>query len=258
MNKYSDKLSFNISEKIKNHYINTEIVELMSKPSDTKNCIDCKYSCMQNIFTREDFEYLDANKIEIEYHPGEIIIKQGSFISEILFLKKGLIKIVLESKNGKNTILKIVKSGNFIALPVLNNHKNYPLSVISLSPVNVCKIHKDSMLDIIKRNFLANDFLLNWYSGDYLFLYNRISLLSTRNNHGKLCSSLLYLMDIDFFGGSIFKYISRKDLAELSSVSLDSVNKILLELKNDKIIEINGRYIKVLKRDLIETLSNIG
>ena len=174
-----------------------------------------------------------------------------------MFLKKGLVKIILEGKNDKNTILKIVDKGNFIALAVLGGQNKYPLTVISLTKTRICQIKRECILEIMNRNGKANQYIIDWFSNDHLFLYSRLSVLSTRNNHGKLASSLIYLKS-KVNDNQIFSYITRKDLAELSSISIESTNRILLELKNDKIIQYDQGYIRILKPELLQRLSEVG
>jgi len=222
------------------------------------SCEVCTCNCIADIFTGSDMQLLDSNKTEIEYNPGEIILKQGTFVSHILFLKEGLVKIILEGKNDKNNILKIVGKGNFIALAVLGEQNKYPLTVISLTKTSVCQIKRECLLEIMNRNDKANQYVIDWFSNDHLFLYSRLSVLSTRNNHGKLASTLMYLFNDVFSDVNIFSYITRKDLAELSSISLESTNRILLELKNDRIIEYKHGHIRILKPDLLQRLSEVG
>jgi CRP-like cAMP-binding protein len=107
-------------------------------------------------------------------------------------------------------------------------------------------------------NPILLDTLIDWYSSDYMYLYSKISNLSTRNSHGKLATALLYLADEQFKDTNIFELVSRKDLADLASISLESTNKILQELKNERIIEIENRNIQVVKPKLLHTLSMIG
>ncbi|MBN1597036.1 MAG: winged helix-turn-helix domain-containing protein [Bacteroidales bacterium] len=83
-------------------------------------------------------------------------------------------------------------------------------------------------------------------------------ILSTRNNHGKFVSTLLYLSDSKFDGTDFLESILRKDLADLASISLESTNKILLQLKHEKIIEIKNKNIRILKSELIKRLSSAG
>lgn len=218
----------------------------------------CPFKQLKNIFNDEDLSKIGVNKTEINYQSGDIIIKQGSYVSQILFLKSGFVKIVIEGINKRNTILKLIGAGNFIALPVLGNPTVYPYSVVGVTDSKVCNIRKETIVEICQSNIAFNNYLLNWFSSDYTFLYHRISILSTRNNHGKLASALLYLTQKNFKDKNILEKISRKDLAELASISVESVNKILMELKYDKIIRIEDKTIRIIAPEVIEKLSTVG
>lgn len=221
------------------------------------NCQDCDYTCLKDVSSKEDLELINLNQCELQYQVGEHIIKQGEFVTQVLYLKKGLVKIVLEAKNRKSSILKIIENKNFIVLPLMGNFQRYPFSVVAISACNVCVIKKDTMLGIMNTNIKMNQFVLDWFSEDYLFLYNKITVQNTRNSHGKVATTLLYLTSEDFTD-NLITLINRKEIAELSSVSIDSCNKILSDLKNDKIIEIGLNGIRIIRRDLIEKLSLIG
>lgn len=225
--------------------------------SNEMNCSDCPYTCMTDVFTEEDLRQINENKIEIKYNPGDYIIKQGTYVSQVLYLKTGLAKVFLEEKNDRNTILQLVEEKNFIALPVLGNSRVYPYSVITLDECVICHIRKETLIEIMNRNIEFNKFLVNWYSNDYLSLYNRIAVLSTRNNHGKLACALINLIN-GHEKKSVIENITRKDLSDFASISLESTNKILAELKHDKIIDIKDKSIIILKPDLVMRLSMVG
>lgn len=220
-------------------------------------CKDCPYTCMKDVFTDDDVRLIDMNKSDMSYLPGETILKQGSFVSQVIYLKSGLAKIVLEGKNGKKMILKLVNNKNFIALPVLGEPKIYPYTVEAISNSVVCFIRKESLLEIMEKNIALNNFLVNWYAKDYMFMYSKITSITTRNNHGKLASALLYLTNGNF-EKNVINQISRKELAELAAISPDSSNKILMELKNDRIIDIDKNGITILDLELVEKLSTVG
>jgi len=221
-------------------------------------CEKCTHKCLLKYIRDEDLPILDNGKAELEYQPNDIIIKQGSHVAQILYVKEGLVKTVIEEKNKRSTILKFVPPGNFIALPVLGKQKKYPISVISMTKSVLCLISKEEVLQLMSNNPKLSDELIDWYSVDYKFLYSKISNLSTRNSHGKLATALLYLADEQFKNTNVFELISRKDLADLASISLESTNKILQELKNERIIEIENRNIQVVRPKLLQTLSMIG
>lgn len=213
---------------------------------------------MKDLFEVDDYENLNLNKSEIIYKAKDTILKQGSFISQVLFIKKGRVKIFIEGKNNRNTIIKIAHEGDFVALPSLFGVDIQPYTVSALSDSLICLIKKEYLLDVIYQKNNIYDLINKYVVADNLFLYNKINILNTRNNHGKLASTLLYLLDLAIDHDNNIDFISRRDLADLAGISLESVNKILLELKNDRIIDLNSKKIKIVKEDLLQVLSNIG
>jgi CRP/FNR family transcriptional regulator, polysaccharide utilization system transcription regulator len=222
------------------------------------DCNQCTCQCIVQYINANDIDKLNANKSEIFYSPGQVIAKQSSFCPNIIFLSTGVVKLVKEGKGGKNTIVKLVGDNSFITLPLHENQKKYPFTAVALTDVKICEINESVIHNSISENQKLKDFLLDSYYSDHIFFMNSLHLINTRNNHGKLAASLLYLNSFNKGGFSIFEYITRKDLAELSSISLESVNKILQELKSDKIIDINNKGLQLKQLGLLEKLSNIG
>ena len=221
------------------------------------NCLNCQYTCVNAIFTREELQLINSNRSEMNFAAGEVILRQGSFVSQVLYLKQGIVKKVLEGKNERNTIIKLADDKNFLALPILGSSNQYPFSIVSVSDCHVCLLKRDTIYKVIKGNEKAHDFIMKWYAEDYLQMYRKIATISTRNSHGKLATALLYLTN-GTFSSNILDLISRKDLAELSSTSKESANKILQQLNHDGLIEINKDRIIIKRRDLLEKLSSVG
>ena len=222
------------------------------------SCLNCTRGIgCGGIFSKKDTELVNVNKSNLNYTAGETIIKQGGLISNIISLRKGLIKVVSEGKNNRNTLLKIIDEKSLIAFSGLSELTNYPFSLVALTPVNICQIRKETLNDISTRDVRINKLIINKLVNDNLFYGQRISILNTRNNCGKLASALLFLFEI-FSDKQIFEYVSRKDLAELACISIESLNKILMQLKNDKIIYMDSKSLNILQPELINRLSLIG
>ena len=199
-----------------------------------------------------------TNSKEITYHKGETIIKQGSFISHSIYIKKGLVKVVIEAENGKEVILNLTSSKNHIGLPFLYMDEFYPFSVVAMKHTKMCLIRREVVIKILEQDEKLNQGTLKRFSDHYLKLYNQLVVTGTRNNHGKLANTLLYLSNERFEEENVFQHITRREIAELSFISIESVNKILNEMKNDLIIQITDKGIEILKPDLLLRLSKIG
>lgn len=229
----------------------------MNGLNQTSSCLSCPCGCMNNFIGDEDLCLIDENKCSLFFNEGEVIFKQGSYVSQIAHIKTGYVKMVLEARNGRQTILNIISPDNFIGIQTVGNQAQYPFSVIALTRVEVCFIKEGTIREILNNTIMSNQFVLNWLANDNAYMNEKIVTISTRNSHGKLASALVYLTSNEF-EDDVLNMLSRKELAEFSAISVESLNKILLQLKNDRIIELNKKGIIVKRRDLIVKLSAVG
>ena len=223
-----------------------------------KHCFECKVPCFAKNIDQNGLLLLNQNKSVIHYSAGQVISKQGSFAPNLIYLVDGLAKIIIEGKNSRNTLISIVKPGNYLAIPIFESQKKHVYTSIALTDCCICEINEPGIRSLINGNLELSDYLLGKFYNFQVFLMNRLHLINTRNNHGKLAAGLLYLQSFSTPETPVFEYITRKDLAELSAISIESVNKIIQELKNDRIIDITPKGIVLTHINLIEKLSNIG
>jgi CRP-like cAMP-binding protein len=206
----------------------------------------------------EEKAILDANKKSIRYSAGEVIIKQNAFLDHIFYLKKGLLKVVVETENQRKIILEIISKNQFIGLSAIFMADFSPISVVALSECHVCQIRKITLNELLSRNKLFSETVLREGGKEFRSLYGKITSLGLRNSHGRLSEVLLYLASEQFSHVDIYSFLSRKELAELAVISTESMNKILKELKNDLIIEIDDKKISLVRPDLLERISRVG
>jgi CRP/FNR family transcriptional regulator len=231
----------------------------MNKTTSTNDCTKCQNNCLTHFFQKEEIvEFNNGGTKRIRFKRGETIVKQGSFASHIIYLINGLVKLVLESSNNKENIIQLNASDSFICLSTLYVDDYFPYTVVALKDCDVCIIKKEIFKHQLTRNLKATEFVFKWYNHENQYLFNRLSVLSTRNNHGKLAETLLYLNKTKFKKEDVTKHLARNDIAELASISLESTNKILNELKNDLIIKIKDDMLEINNKELLERLSRIG
>lgn len=221
--------------------------------------MECKHYCagLQE-YEKDDVELLNPNKKAVHFSAGEVIIKQGSLMDYVFFLKKGLAKLIIETEQNRNIILEIVTPERFIGVGALYIPDVSPISFVALTDCEVCQIRKQFLMKIFMRNASFSEKVIRDNGQEYHYLFRKLSIFGARNNHGRLADTLLYLNDKTFSEMDIYASINRKELAELSAMSMESMNKILKEFKEDLIIEIEDKRIKILRPDLLERISRVG
>lgn len=201
---------------------------------------------------------LDSKAVTITYRKGETICKQGTFASNIIFLEKGLVKIYLEG-TPKNLILTITPSGHIIGVPAIfegNNTFLYSVTTYVESVVKMIDISVFKQLLLQNAGFAYR--ILNLMNENTAQTYGRFFCLTQKHLHGRLADILMCL------SGRIFKSLqfdlplSRNDLGELTGMSTESVIRLMKELKDDGLIEISGKTIKLLDVPRLVKISEVG
>lgn len=204
--------------------------------------------------TEENYTLISKNKIEVEYEKGETPIKQGTHADDIMILKDGLLKKVVQSNNKKNIIVKLITPGEYVGLPGLANDEEYPYSVIALKRSTVCILRKKSVLELFNLNPQFQTYILKFISNDFKNTLKKLCLISTKQVHGRLAETLVYLSQERFEKEEVFKYLTRKDIAELAGMSVESMTKVFNEFKSDKLIEVKEKNVFIKDLRLLHKL----
>jgi len=207
-------------------------------------CQNCGFLCQHKIkLTDEEFDLLNKNRVEVQFEKGETIIKQGTFADHIVILQEGLLKKVIQSNNQRNIIIKINVPGDYIGLQTLGTNTPYPFSTIAIKKSKVCIVRQEIIKEVFDRNKDFQNYLLSYFSDDYLFTYNMLLLIGTKQMHGRLAETLIYLSDKVFQDEHIYHHLTRKEIAELAGMSVESMTKVFNEFKNDLLIDVKGKDI---------------
>ena len=215
------------------------------------------FNCFEHL-TKEEAELLEANKRDVKFKKGEMISKQGSFASHVVFLKQGLVKVYLEG-NQKDLILKIVPDNHFLSLSsVFDGNNTFVYSVSTYMDSTATLISVDIFKQLIRNNAKFATQIINVLNTNTAQIYGRFYCLSRKQSHGRVADIILCLAE-NVFNTKNFKLnISRNDLADLTGLSSESVNRIFKEFKEDKLIDIDGKSISVLDFDKLQDISLYG
>ena len=102
--------------------------------------------------TEDEKVYLDEQSVAIKYKKGEIICKQGSFVSQVMYVKKGLVKVYLD--NGDNSlVLKIIPDGNLLGLASVSHEYNtYQYSAMAYIESEIQQIDINIFRELLNKN----------------------------------------------------------------------------------------------------------
>lgn len=231
----------------------------MEKFSALNSCTVSNARCIGfDVLTKEEKELIEKNSIEVTYKKGEVICKHGTFAPHVIFLKDGLAKIFLEGLND-SLILKIITSGNLIGLTSVmedNNVFHYSSTAYIESKANLIDIN--IFRKIIKENSEFASQVINILCENSLQTFGRFFCLTHKQLYGRMADILLCLSERIFKDRNFELNLSRKELAELTGMSTESVIRMLKKFKDDGIITLDGKNVNVANYDLLKKISEYG
>lgn len=211
-----------------------------------------------DLLASEEIELLQNKMVVVNYKAGENLCKQGSFASHIMILREGLVKLFMENEDDK-LVLQILPPNNIIGLSSVSEGNT--LFYAS------AQAYKDSVVQIIDMNafrqvLLSNSAFANKMLGflaeQNVITYGRFFCLTRKQTYGRFADVLLCLANRIYKNKRFPLQLSRKELAELSDMSVESIARILTRFKTEQLIELGGDYIEILDEDKLSEISRRG
>jgi len=223
------------------------------------NCKDCPHAWKSlNLLSEEEVDIFNKNRYEAAFKPGEILIKQGSPTSSVLFLAKGVAKTYIEGSNGKNFILDIIMPGKLIVGPGAYVDSRHTFSVAALTAVHACFISFDIFRNLVRTNIPFAESLLSDFSEKSIRTQSQLINLTRKKMPGRLADALLYFSNEIFKSDEYEMILSRQELGEMTNMARECVVRILKELEESGVIYSDSSNIKILDKQKLIKISEKG
>jgi len=197
-------------------------------------------------------------KTQITYLKGETIFKQGAFAPYILYVVDGLVRVFLQTGSTKQLNIRLSKQGDFMAFSSVFGDNIYNCSAVALKDSTICMIEKTALKQLLMKNA---DFAMRITSRNcrnearYLDIIQNTSYKQMR---GKLASALLYLSSEEFLEEDVFQYLTRQDIADFASITIESAVKFIKEFEKEGILKLMGKDLKITDKHLLEEIARRG
>lgn len=206
----------------------------------------------------EQVKVLNSNRFEVSFNSGETIFKQGSALTHIVYFKAGKAKMVLEDANGQSVLFKIVKQYDIAGGPgFYTDYRNY-FSLIAIEDTKACFIDVEIFKNFVETNSSFASALISYLNFGFIKMYDQLRAFTNKHMNGRLADTLLYLSNDIYCNNEFTTTLSRLDLANMSSMTKESVIRTLKNFKEDGIIDFKNDSFKILKKDILLDISKKG
>jgi len=231
----------------------------MNEEHKIPSCTTCSFkSFLFSNLKPKDLLRINLSRQEKEFKPGSVIVKQGEKISSFMYLRYGLLKISIEREDRRNQIISIARPLDFIGLLSVFSEPVYNYTVTAIEDSALCFIDLDLMKDIIRNDGkFALTLLKDMSSMNETIMHNWL-MINRKNLRGRIAYIILFFSDDIYKKDEYSIPISRKEIAELINMRTENVIRILSEFRKDKIIEIEGKMIRIINKGKLLRIANFG
>lgn len=212
----------------------------------------------ENCLTDQEREEVQQNSNSVLYEKKEIIFRQNTRTSHIMFVNSGMVKIFKEGRNNKFIILKVAVPNDFLGLLSIYGKDTHQYSSAAIQQAEITFVDITTFNKLMYSNGTFAQNILKKVCNDGLFIFERLMSQSHKQLPGRIADVILYFSEV-IFNSEEFEFpFTRRELAELAGTTKESFIRTLAEFKNDKIIDLDGSLVKINSHKIIKTLSQLG
>lgn len=210
------------------------------------------------MLTEDEKNLLDKYSVTVMYKKGETICKQGGLASHILYMERGLAKVYLD--DGINSlVLKIIPDGNMLGLSSVSSENNtYQYSAMAYIDSEIKQIDIGLFKQLLGQNPRFSQEVINIFGANSVQINGRFFCLTHKQSYGRLADIILCLSDRIFMKPEFELPLSRKELAELSGMSPETVIRMLKKFNDEGLIEMERKYFRILDQERLRKISETG
>ena len=203
--------------------------------------------------TPPEIEGLEQLSHERRYEKDQFLFQEGDEAKGLLVIKDGYVKILKQAASGKNIIIRLSSSNDFMGEVAVFNKIPYPVSAQALVKTVTYEIPTENLLSFIQKYPNVIFKLIGMSLMKLAEAYTIIDGLGTKTLEQRIAVTLLNLAEkIGHMEGSHIELkvsISRQDLAEMVGCTKESACRVMANLKREGITVCSKRKIIIIAPD---------
>ncbi len=219
---------------------------------------------------REDSVFTELPVTELEtvskakggrvYTKGETIFHAEQFPIGLFCINSGKVKIFKVGKDGREQIVRLAKPGDIIGYRSLISGDRYTAFAEPLEEAQICHIPRDTFFSLLSTNLNLSTRVLTLLSTELKAAEEKIVDMAHKPVRERLAETLLLLQEtygMEKDNVTLGVKLTRVDLANIVGTATESVSRLLSKFKEEGIIDMQGRKIKIVDRDALIVAANV-
>jgi CRP/FNR family transcriptional regulator len=214
--------------------------------------------CQHCAMTGMCFSQADTNKVEPKvrshkvYQKSDILFRSGQPFNAIYVLRSGSAKSSVIANSGHDQISNFYFPGDLIGLDGFDNG-SHAQSIKFLETSSVCRI---DLGELDKAMASSAGIRHNMLQGMSHALNDEDKFLLSLNHMNSAQRLSTFILDLSFrfenrgLSGNVFDLsMTRVDIANYLGMAIETVSRLLTQLQNEQVIEVEKRRVSIVDRE---------
>jgi CRP-like cAMP-binding protein/CheY-like chemotaxis protein len=203
---------------------------------------------------RELIEDRNINK----YKKKQIVYFEGNRPSRLFYIQKGKIKTFKRNDDGKELVVELLNSGDFLGYTALLEGSNYKETAEAMEETEVAVIPKEDFDKLMHDNYQLVQTFIKLLAKNISEKEKHLLGLAYNSLRKKVASALLQLNEKynPEANKDFIITISRENLATIAGTATESLIRTLTDFKNEHLIDLNHGGIVLRNKNKLECMFN--
>jgi DNA-binding response OmpR family regulator len=193
-----------------------------------------------------------------QYKRKQVIYAEGNHPTKLYYIVKGKVKTYIRNESGKELIVGLYNEGDFLGYMALMENAVYKETAEPLSDVELALIPTSEFDKLLSDNPVVMKKFIAMLAQNIHEKETRLLGIAYNSLRKKVADTLVTLYQ-KYNTPATADYtidLSRENLAAIAGVAKESLIRMLGELKEEDLIELEGSRIKILQLKKLEDMYN--
>lgn len=209
-------------------------------------------------FADDEVEAVAATVTDRRYVKHQFIVREGDPGDTFFILVKGSVSVCRIAPDGRETILSILKEGDFFGEMSMFDSSLRSASIKTLTEVEVGAIRQSDFITLLDRNPRIGRSLVIALSERLRAANALIAATTSQDIRARLASLLLNLGDqfgerVDN-GTRITLRLTNQEMANMIGTTRETVNRTLNRFWDDKLVDMRTAHVVIVEPDRLRAL----
>jgi len=182
----------------------------------------------------EDFALIHAPIDDLEFAPGQPLVRMGETATSLYTLRVGVIKLVRNTVDGRQRIVRVLRSGDVVGLEALMG-PTYDSDAIALTPIKVCRLPLQVIQRLNRETPRLHQRLLEKWHRSLKEADDWLADLNFGNARQRVAGLIMKMRAEN--DATVSHLFSREDMGAMLDLKLETVSRTLSAFEREGLIE---------------------